>query len=169
VPWLSTLFKSLNLVPWLAATTNLPTGSGWLSYYLVTGLPTTFSLAPILANMAALGSRLNPYQPGYAEYLRFTKGKQNLLSAISYLANCLDLPADVKIELMDRLRAKSQAAQDPAFLEFIKTLEFPLDRMGRITLDSLAAARRVAQWLGDDKALREIDRRIVQDAPALQS
>jgi len=67
---------------------------------------------------------------------------------------------------MDSVRAQPPDKQDPAF---VKNLEFPADRMGKITLDSLAAARRVAQWLGDDKALREIDHRIVQDAPALQS
>jgi hypothetical protein len=110
--------------------------------------------------------RLNPYLSGAAELFRWMKTIQTQSPSNDYLLSCLDLPVDVQIELMDSVRAQPPDKQDPAF---VKKLEFPVDRMGKITLDSLAAARRVAQWLGDDKALREIDHRILQDAPALQS
>jgi hypothetical protein len=123
---------------------------------LLAGLPSFLRLlSPITGN---------PYLPGYVEYLRSMKGGSKAAAPFHYVATCLDLPADVQVELMDLIRALPTDKQDP---ELVKNLGFPLDRVGRITLDSLAAARRVATWLADDKAVQEIERRLHQEAPPL--
>ena len=104
----------------------------------------------------------NPYQRGFADFLRAVKERGGIDGPIRFLRTCADLPADVQIELLDLVRT---LPQDKVASKSGLPLEFPLDRIGEITLDSLATARRVAKWLGDEKAAIEISRRL--DEPVL--
>jgi len=96
----------------------------------------------------------NPYQQGFADYLRAMKGHDDARNHVRFLTTCVDLSADVQIELMDIVRTLPEDKLTP---ELRLALDFPLDRIGEITLDSLATARRVAKWLGNEKAAKEID------------
>ncbi len=107
----------------------------------------------------------NPYQPGFAEFLRAAKGNRFTKDSVRFLATCVDLPADVQIELMDidRTLPADKLTPTPAL-----GLEFPMDRIGEITLDSLATARHIANWLGNETVAGEIDRRLDQPARTRQ-
>jgi adenylate kinase family enzyme len=97
----------------------------------------------------------NPYQQGFADYLRMLKTKGEGKDYIRFLTTCADLSADVQIELMDIVRT---LPDDKPVPELRASFDFPLNRIGEITLNSLAAAKHVAKWLGNEKAGAEISR-----------
>jgi hypothetical protein len=145
---------------YLAAKT-VPSGS--LMSVLVNALSVVM---PILTSAIPGGSafliqafgQTNPYMKSYPAVLRKLKERKEIYARLVLdVVNCLDLPADVQIELLDMARGLPVEQQNA---DFLKRLEFPVERMGEITLDSMAAARRVAQWLGNDAAVRDIDQRI---------
>jgi hypothetical protein len=103
----------------------------------------------------------NPDQQGFADYLRTMKGSDDVTNHVRFLTTCVDLSADVQIELMDIVRTLPEDKLTP---ELRLALDFPLDRIGEITLDSLATARRVAKWLGNEEAAKEIDHLLEQPA-----
>jgi hypothetical protein len=99
----------------------------------------------------------NPYDGGYAELLRTAKAGPVRSLAIKgvrkYLLECVGLPADVQVELLESVRLHDAASDQEG-------LRFPTQNIDDITLASLPAARAVARWLKDEKAVRELSLRL---------
>jgi hypothetical protein len=105
----------------------------------------------------------NPYLAGYARYLRSASLEPTEAApALRHLATCVDLPADVRIELLELARKLNPSAEPKVAAH----LEFPMAALDDIPLASVAAARRVAHWMGRKDALDAIEERLAGIPPA---
>jgi hypothetical protein len=113
-----------------------------------------------VANANGRSAEMNPYWPHAADGLRAVRrilGPSSMgRELLSLLANCLDLPIDIQVELLDIVRgANYQQADNTPW-------KLPIERLRGVSLQSYAAARRVAEWLKDEKALEKLDHFVVR-------
>jgi hypothetical protein len=113
-----------------------------------------------VANANGRSAEMNPYWPHAADGLRAVRrilGPSSMgRELLSLLANCLDLPIDIQVELLDIVRgANYQQADNTPW-------KLPIERLRGVSLQSYAAARRVAEWLKDEKAIEKLDQFVVR-------